>query len=85
VIVCAERDDNLWKSFRNFPGVAVRTAAELSAFDVAAGGLVVAHHAAMDLLAARVGVREDQAPASEGSGASFPPKRARRKERGGEA
>lgn len=55
VIVVAERDDNLWKSFRNFPGVAVRTAAELCALDVVAGGLVVAEGSAMDQLAVRVG------------------------------
>ena len=55
VIVVAQRNDNLWKSFRNFPGVAVRTAGELCALDVVNGGLVVAEGAAMDQLAERVG------------------------------
>lgn len=65
VIVVAERDDNLWKSFRNFPDVAVRTADELCAFDVVAGGLVIAESAAMDLLVARVG-QKDGAEAAGG-------------------
>jgi len=55
VIVVGERNGNLWKSFRNFPGVTVRTAAELSAHDVVHGGLVVAESTAMDQLAQRVG------------------------------
>lgn len=54
-LVLNERDDNVWKSFRNFPGVKVRTAAELCAFDVVAGGLIVAQSGAMEALAARVG------------------------------
>ncbi len=54
-IVVAERSDNLWKSFRNFPRIGVRTAAELCAYDVVAGGTIIAESAAMDLLAARVG------------------------------
>jgi large subunit ribosomal protein L4 len=55
-IVIADRNESLWKSFRNFPRVAVRTAAELCAFDVVNGGLIVAESAALDLLAARVGI-----------------------------
>jgi len=55
LIVTAERKENVWKSFRNFPGVEVRTATDLCSFDVAAGGLVVVEKAAMDALAARVG------------------------------
>lgn len=62
VIVVAERDDNLWKSFRNFPGVSVRTAGELCALDVVGGGLVVAEGAAMDQLAARVGASTEGSP-----------------------
>jgi ribosomal protein L4 len=54
--VIADRNESLWKSFRNFPRVAVRTAAELCAFDVVNGGLIVAESAALDLLAARVGI-----------------------------
>jgi large subunit ribosomal protein L4 len=57
-LVLTERDDNVWKSFRNFPGVKVRTAAELCAFDVVAGGLIVAQSGAMEALAARVGLAD---------------------------
>ena len=58
LIVLADRNQNVWKSFRNFPGVAVRTAAELCAFDVVSGGLVVAESGAMDALVGRVGAPE---------------------------
>lgn len=58
LIVCAERDDNLYKSFRNFPRVNIRTAAELCAFDVVAGGTIIAQAAAMDQLAERVGSKK---------------------------
>jgi len=65
LIVCSERDENMWKSFRNFPGVKVRIAAEVCAFDVVAGGLVIAQSAAMDQLRERVGSRK-LAAAAEG-------------------
>ncbi len=55
LIVLNQADPNLWKSLRNFPGVTVRTAAELCAHDVVAGGLVVAEKGAMNALAQRVG------------------------------
>jgi large subunit ribosomal protein L4 len=54
-VVLAERNENVWKSFRNFPGVQVRVASDLCAHDVVAGGLILAEGAAMDALAARVG------------------------------
>jgi len=57
LIVLAAANENLWKSFKNFPRVNVRTAAELAAFDVASGGLIVAESAAMDQLAERVGLK----------------------------
>jgi large subunit ribosomal protein L4 len=58
LFVIHERNENLWKSLRNFPGVKVRTAAELNALDVVNGGLVVAERAAMDALVQRVGKTE---------------------------
>lgn len=58
VIVTTERQEALWKSFRNFPGVKVRTADELCAFDLVAGGLVVAQEGALERLTQRVGVRQ---------------------------
>ena len=57
LVLIAAASEDVWKSFRNFPGVTVRTAAELCAFDVVAGGLVLAEQAALDALAARVGVQ----------------------------
>lgn len=58
LVVLAEPNENVWKSFRNFPGVQVKTAAELCAYDVLAGGDVWAEAAALDALAARVGVKD---------------------------
>ena len=42
VLVLNDRNENVWKSFRNFPLVNIRTAAELCAHDVVAGGLIIA-------------------------------------------
>jgi large subunit ribosomal protein L4 len=58
LLVLSAANENVWKSFRNFPRVAVRTAAELCAHDVLNGGLVIAEQGALDALAERVGVRE---------------------------
>ncbi len=55
LIVLTAHDENIWKSFRNFPGVKVRTAKELCAFDVVSGGIVVVESSAMDELKERVG------------------------------
>ena len=55
-IVLAQPDVNVWKSFRNFPGVQVRVASDLCTFDVVAGGLIMAEGAALDAVSARVGV-----------------------------
>lgn len=57
LVVVAGRDTNVWKSFRNFPGVSVRPAIDLCAHDVVAGGLVIAESAAMDALTRRVGLQ----------------------------
>jgi len=56
LVVLAEGDVNVWKSFRNFPGVEVRRAIDLCAHDVIAGGLLVVESAAMEALASRVGL-----------------------------
>ena len=55
LVVLAEPKELVWKSFRNFPGVTVRTAQHLCAHDVVNGGLLIVERAAMDELAARVG------------------------------
>lgn len=64
VIVIAERSESLWKSFRNFKGVLVRTADELSALDVVNGGLIIAEADAMERLARRVGIKAEEGAAS---------------------
>ena len=64
-VVITDRNENLYKSFRNFPLVAVRTAAELCTFDVVNGGLFIAEQGAMDALAARVGAKKAKAAESD--------------------
>jgi len=64
VIVIAERNESLWKSFRNFKDVAVRTADELSALDVVNGGLIIAEADAMERLARRVGIKVEEGAVS---------------------
>jgi len=59
-IVIAQRDENVYRSFRNFPKVAVRTADDLCAFDVANGGIIIAEQGALDRLKGRVGKSEAQ-------------------------
>jgi len=58
-VVITERNENLYKSFRNFPRVEVRIAAELCAFDVVNGGTIIAEQGALDHLSARVGQAAD--------------------------
>lgn len=57
-LVLAEANENIWKSFRNFPGVQVRVASDLCTFDVVAGGLILAESAALDAVSARVGLQK---------------------------
>ncbi|MBL4769668.1 MAG: 50S ribosomal protein L4 [Planctomycetes bacterium] len=54
-IVIENYDVNVYKSFRNFPGVLIRSADDLCALDVIGGGLIVAEQSALDKVAARVG------------------------------
>jgi large subunit ribosomal protein L4 len=68
LIVLAEGNDAVWKSFRNFPGVSVRRAVDLCAHDVVTGGLVVAEEGALDALARRVGRKAGEAAAAAGGG-----------------
>ena len=56
-IVVSERNESLYKSFRNFPRVSVRISAELCAFDVVDGGTIIAERGAMDQLVERVGLK----------------------------
>jgi large subunit ribosomal protein L4 len=59
LVVLSEHDANVWKSFRNFPGVRVTTAADLCAHDVVSGGLVIAAQGALEALATRLGARSE--------------------------
>ncbi|QDU85792.1 50S ribosomal protein L4 [Planctomycetes bacterium Pla163] len=63
-IVLAAPDENVWKSFRNFDGVTVRTALDLCAYDVVAGGLIVTQTGALEALAERVGAKATSAQAN---------------------
>jgi large subunit ribosomal protein L4 len=55
LIVTEKREEALWKSFRNFPGVSVRPADEVCAHDLVAGGLIIAQAGAMEKLTQRIG------------------------------
>jgi large subunit ribosomal protein L4 len=61
LLVLREPNNLLWRSFRNFPGILVRTAADVCAHDVVNGGLVITDATALALLAERVGVAPDAA------------------------
>ena len=54
VIVLNEANENVFKSFRNFPKVEVRTGADLCTYDVVNGGLVIAESGVLEQVAARV-------------------------------
>ena len=54
LFVLGTRNETFWKSARNFPGVEVRTAGEVSALDVLQATIIVAEKDALDALAARV-------------------------------
>jgi len=69
LIVLSAADAIVWKSFRNFPGVTVKTAAELNAHDVLAGGLMVTDKVALDSLAERVGKKAGDDSTAKGGDA----------------
>jgi len=54
VVVLAEANENVYKSFRNFPKVEVRTGADLCAYDVVNGGLVIAESGVLEQVAERI-------------------------------
>lgn len=61
LIVLSKADANVWKSFRNFPGVDVITADDLNALHVLNGGLIVTDKVALDALSTRVGKKGERA------------------------
>jgi len=67
LFVLGARNESFWKSARNFPGVEVRTAGEVSALDVLKATLVVAEKDALDALAARVQKTTKASPETAGA------------------
>ena len=55
-MILTEPDVTVWKSFRNFPGVVIKPAIDVCAYDVVAGGLLIVEQAAMEALSKRVGL-----------------------------
>ncbi|MEW6072444.1 MAG: 50S ribosomal protein L4 [Planctomycetota bacterium] len=66
LVILPAHDVNVWKSFRNFPGVQVREVRNLCALDILNGGLLIAPAAAIDALARRVGMPAGAASAPGG-------------------
>ncbi len=56
LILLFNPDENVCKSFRNFPRDTVRTARQVCAFDVVHGGLILAEASALEELKERVGI-----------------------------
>jgi large subunit ribosomal protein L4 len=56
VVVLTQPDETVWKSFRNFPGITVRPACDLCAFDVASATIVICEPGAFEALGKRVGL-----------------------------
>lgn len=55
LVVLAEADENAWLSFRNFPQVSVRTAAEVNAYDLLAHKWLLMEKGGLDVLEERFG------------------------------
>ena len=64
IIVLSEANENVHKSFRNFPKVTVRTASDVCAYDLLNGGLVITESGVLEQVAARLKTKKDQAGAS---------------------
>lgn len=58
LVLTAERNENVWKSFRNFPNLDVRAAVDVCAHDILIARLVLAEEQALDAVTARVGIQE---------------------------
>ncbi len=67
LFVLGARNESFWKSARNFPGVQVRTAGEISALDVLQATIIVAEQEALDALAARVQKTTKASPETAGA------------------
>jgi large subunit ribosomal protein L4 len=58
VVVTSERNERVYKSFRNFPGIEIRPACDLCAFDVITAAIVICEPGAFEALGKRVGLVE---------------------------
>lgn len=58
LVVVPERDENVWKSFRNVPGVTVKPACEVNAYDVLSHRQVLVTPRSFEMLKERVGSAE---------------------------
>jgi large subunit ribosomal protein L4 len=56
LLITRAHDQNVWKSFRNFPHLLVRPADDLCAHDVLSSRVVLAEEGALEAVARRVGV-----------------------------
>ncbi|MDA0666678.1 MAG: 50S ribosomal protein L4 [Planctomycetota bacterium] len=54
LVITAERDSNIWKSFRNFPKVSIRTADEINAHDLLAHKMVLMQEGVLESIISRV-------------------------------
>ena len=54
LVITAERDSNIWKSFRNFPKVSIRTADEVNAHDLLAHKMVLMQEGALESIIERI-------------------------------
>ena len=54
LVLLAQHDAPVWKSFRNFPRVSVRTAADVNAYDLLAHKWVIAQEGALEALCSRL-------------------------------
>jgi len=54
LVITAERDSNIWKSFRNFPKVSIRTADEINAHDLLAHKMVLMQEGVLESIIARI-------------------------------
>jgi len=54
LVITTERDSNIWKSFRNFPKVSVRTADEVNAHDLLAHKMVLMQEGALESIIERI-------------------------------
>ncbi|MDP6963355.1 MAG: 50S ribosomal protein L4, partial [Planctomycetota bacterium] len=53
LVLTAEHDDNIYRSFRNFPRVSVMAGADANAYELLAHKYVIAQEGAIDAMVAR--------------------------------